>query len=42
MPVYNDATKLGLIKHVVVRDVDGRLMITIVVNGKLFRMRTNL
>lgn len=34
VPVYNDATKLGLIKHVVVRDVDGRLMITIVVNGK--------
>ena len=32
--MYNDATGLGLIRHVVVRDVDGRLMITIVINGK--------
>ncbi len=31
--VYNDETCKGLVKHVVVRDVDGRLLITIVING---------
>ena len=31
--VYNDATCKGLVKHVVVRDVDGRLLITVVING---------
>lgn len=34
VPVYSDETRAGLIKHVVVRDVDGRLLVTIVVNGK--------
>ncbi len=33
VPVYNDETQKGLVKHVVVRDVDGRLLITIVING---------
>lgn len=33
VPVYSDETCQGLVKHVVVRDVDGRLLITIVING---------
>lgn len=33
VPVYSDETGKGLVKHVVVRDVDGRLLITIVING---------
>ena len=33
IPVYNDETQKGLVKHVVVRDVDGTLLITVVING---------
>lgn len=31
--VYSDRTGTGLVKHVVVRDVDGKLLITLVING---------
>lgn len=31
---YSEESKVGLLKHIVVRDVDGKLIITIVINGK--------
>lgn len=34
IPVYNEETGTGLVRHVVVRDVDGKLLVTIVINGR--------
>lgn len=32
--IYNEATKLGLLKHLVAREIDNSLLITVVINGE--------